>query len=279
MARRQPSTFETLQSAHWGVGLAAGFIVLALSFVVIPAFPIQSPLLAEIVKQLVAGPLRLLVWLLAAMCWLASISAFVGREQRSHLLDTRSGLDSLRSMSWRQFEMLVGEAHRRLGYRVEETGLGGADGGVDLILRRDGRTTLVQCKQWRNRKVDARTVREQFGLLTHHGAEAVIIATVGHFTNDAREFAKGKPIQLLNGAALVSLVDGVRSDPGTVSKAASPGSVPEITRAVGERVESGALGCPRCGSAMVARTAKASGQRFLGCSRFPACRGTRSEVS
>ena len=33
--------------------------------------------------------------------------------------------------------------------------------------------------------------------------------------------------------------------------------------------------CPRCGSAMVERTNRGSGEPFLGCTRFPACRGTR----
>jgi hypothetical protein len=33
--------------------------------------------------------------------------------------------------------------------------------------------------------------------------------------------------------------------------------------------------CPRCRAAMVERTNRESGEPFLGCSRFPACRGTR----
>jgi hypothetical protein len=33
--------------------------------------------------------------------------------------------------------------------------------------------------------------------------------------------------------------------------------------------------CPKCGSAMVRRTNRDSGEAFLGCTTFPACRGTR----
>ncbi|MAM61425.1 NERD domain-containing protein [Maritimibacter sp. UBA3975] len=36
-----------------------------------------------------------------------------------------------------------------------------------------------------------------------------------------------------------------------------------------------ASACPRCGANMVERTNKRSGDTFLGCSRFPQCRGTR----
>lgn len=35
------------------------------------------------------------------------------------------------------------------------------------------------------------------------------------------------------------------------------------------------LACPRCGSAMIRRTRRADRADFWGCSRFPACRGTR----
>jgi len=122
MSRRQRSIFEELQSTHWGVGLVAGFFVLTLGFVVVPALSISSPILSGMVKQLVSGPLSLLVWLVAGICWLASFSAFLGRGFRRRLLDTRCGLDSIRAMSWRQFELLVGEAYRRLGIGLRRPG-------------------------------------------------------------------------------------------------------------------------------------------------------------
>ncbi|WP_233094641.1 restriction endonuclease [Delftia acidovorans] len=49
-------------------------------------------------------------------------------------------------MSWQQFETLVGEGFQQRGGRVKETGGGGPDGGVDLVLSKDGEKTLVQCK-------------------------------------------------------------------------------------------------------------------------------------
>ena len=44
-------------------------------------------------------------------------------------------------MSWREFEMLVGEAFRVQGYSVVETG-GSADGGVDVVLSLDPPTLI-----------------------------------------------------------------------------------------------------------------------------------------
>lgn len=36
--------------------------------------------------------------------------------------------------------------------------------------------------------------------------------------------------------------------------------------------------CPRCGSSMAERTNKKTGDKFLGCSKFPGCKGTRRHV-
>lgn len=66
----------------------------------------------------------------------AGVSAW-RRQQRRKLITTvgeNKAADALDDMSWREFEMLVGEAFRLQGYGVLETGGGGADGGVDLAL-------------------------------------------------------------------------------------------------------------------------------------------------
>ena len=34
--------------------------------------------------------------------------------------------------------------------------------------------------------------------------------------------------------------------------------------------------CPECGEPMVSRANKTPGQRFWGCSNYPACKGTRN---
>lgn len=70
----------------------------------------------------------------------AAMSAW-RRRQRSRLaaeVAQNPSADALDGMSWREFEMLVGEGFRLQGFRVVETGGGGADGGVDLVLSRPG---------------------------------------------------------------------------------------------------------------------------------------------
>ncbi len=78
----------------------------------------------------------------------AGISAY-GRHKREALftdVQASSSTSALNDMSWQEFEMLVGEAFRRRGYTVSESGGGGADGGVDLVLRKGNEKSLVQCK-------------------------------------------------------------------------------------------------------------------------------------
>ena len=102
-------------------------------------------------------------WIALIACWIAAAYSFSKAQHRKQLLEAQTSLDSIAAMDWRDFERLVGEAFRRRGYAVEETGLGGADGGIDLILRKDGRKELVQCKQWRQRQIKVNVVREMWG--------------------------------------------------------------------------------------------------------------------
>ncbi|MBC7405368.1 MAG: restriction endonuclease, partial [Cytophaga sp.] len=117
----------------------------------------------------------------------AAIS-FFRRKQRIALVtdvaQARSA-DALDGMSWREFEMLVGEAFRLQGYRVAETGGGGPDGGIDLVLTKGNEKFLVQCKQWKAYKVSVDVVRELYGDMAAKGATGGFVATSGRFTDRA----------------------------------------------------------------------------------------------
>jgi restriction system protein len=268
MARRKQSGFDLIAAAPWPIGIVLGVLAyfgVRYGFTLLGAFT-GNRILAGIgnFAQNNNG-YRMLAWIVLGLCWIGALGSFIRRKKRKRLLETQTGLDSLRAMSWRQFEMLVGEAFRRQGYRIEETGLGGADGGVDLLLRKDGKTTLVQCKQWRSQRVDVKVVREMYGLLAHHGAEAVKIVAVGNFTPDAQRFAQGKPIELIHGEALRAMVRGVQEAPplGT-----DPPAKPAVASAA-------TPDCPSCGAPMIKRTNRRSRESFWGCPKYPGCRGTR----
>lgn len=267
MARRKPSFLDVLARAPWPVGVMIGVAVLISAYLLPTVLANHhNPFLAATGRQLAGGALNPLFWALAGLCWVAALLSFLGRKKRQRLLDAQSDLDTLRAMSWRELEQLVSEAYRRLGYRVVETGQSGADGGIDLVLHRDGQVTLVQCKHWRTQRVGAPVVREQFGLLMHHQAERVVIVTTGDFTSEAKAFVVGKAIELIAGQELLALVQRVQR-PSTDQAMASSRSEP---------TSGTAPTCPLCNAPMVKRKARQTKTAFYGCSRFPACRGTRT---
>lgn len=231
-------------------------IVVFLSFKYwIPSIAFQSPFYRGIAMALssfapIAGGMLLLI---------AAISAY-NAFRKGNLLERQTGVGELRTMSWREFEALVGEVFRRKGYTVTETGGGGADGGVDLVLRKGGEELQVQCKHWKMDKVGVKVVRELYGVVAAESSSGGIVITSGSFTQEAENFAKGKPLELYDGSELFTLISDVQKSPKVSSNTA------------GDNI------CPLCGAEMVLRTAtkgQYTGKKFWGCSAFPKCRATK----
>lgn len=113
-----------------------------------------------------------------------------------------------------------------------------------------------------------------YGLLAHHQAHAVKIACIGTYTKDAERFAEGKPIELIGGEQLLDMIQAVQqqatAQPTAISARIEPvfGSADSTASA-----NIATPSCPRCGSALVQRRNRRSGENFLGCSHFPRCRG------
>lgn len=145
-----------------------------------------------------------------------------GRRKRAGLVDQvaqGTPLEAIRSMKWDDFELMVGEVFRMRGFTVSETG-SGADGGVDLRLRKGGEVFLVQCKRWRHHKVSVMVVRELFGVMAAEGATGGFVVTSGVFTQAARDFAKGRNIDLLDGPELAALLQKACASTRSVAPAA-----------------------------------------------------------
>lgn len=216
-------------------------------------------------------------WLTFVLALFALV-AEVDKHKRRRLLAVQSDLDSIREMSWQDFERLVGEAYRRQGCRVEETGGSGPDGGVDLILRRNGETALVQCKRWKQAKVGAPTVRELRGAVARDGATRGIFVTCGEFTADAVAEAQGQPpIELVNGGALLELVQQAQGQKPQEPVVPFPAALPQKTPSM-NAIPAAPPPCPNCGEPMLQRTARSganAGGQFWGCPAYPRCRGTR----
>ncbi|MGE4239005.1 restriction endonuclease [Ramlibacter sp.] len=270
MARRRNSGAEALLNLvamlPWWVGLLlaiASYFVLERLSRLTSGVPVQGQLAASIQVTMLAAFGSIGKVVVPALCVVAAAVSFARRRRRAQLMvdATGGGTHAISTMSWREFEAFVSEVFRERGYSVAENFDGGADGGYDLKMRKNGELALVQCKQWKAFKVGVTVVRELYGVMAASGASEGYVVTSGAFTSDAVAFAEGRNIQLWDGKTLSGLLsqqpEAPMSPPPTVS--VSPM-------------------CPKCGSGMKKRAAKAganAGKMFWGCSRFPACRGTR----
>ena len=268
MPRNRESNLELLLKLPWWVSAVLGVVSFIALRWIIPAKLDHNQALHPF-----AVALPKLAFLPLALFALIAVGSFFFSKKRHRLVDEQTSLEKLRETAWKDFEYLVAESFRRQGYQVEFSLGRGADGGVDLTLHRDGRTLLVQCKQWKVFSVGAPVIREMFGLMTAKQADEAIIVTSGKFTRDAQEFAAGKPIRLIDGPQLLALVQSVQTNPAA--------SDPSPLMGEGGRKpdEVSATACPLCGKPMVLRTARRgsnAGNQFWGCSAYPACKGTRT---
>ena len=131
---------------------------------------------------------------------------------------------------------------------------------------------LVQCEQWKAFKVGVDVVRELYGVMAAKGPTGGFVVTSGRFTGDAIAFADGRNVQLVDGTKLFDMIKQAKLS--LTETAQRPASHPQLAQqdALFEPA------CPQCGSSMVKRTARKSGNvgaEFLGCSKFPTCRGVR----
>ena len=104
-----------------------------------------------------------------------------------------------------EFEDYVAEhIFKPQGYDVHDTPHV-KDGGVDILLEDEhGAHAVVQCKRYRG-TVGAPTVRGLYGTMIHAGAAEAWLVTTGRISNDARNWAAGKPIRLIDGEMLEQL--------------------------------------------------------------------------
>jgi len=133
--------------------------------------------------------------------------------QAREVADKLSEGDNLASMDWEDFEHLVRELFEKefvqSGGEVKVT-QASRDRGVDAVafdpdpIR--GGKIVIQAKRYTN-VVDVSAVRDLYGTVVNEGATKGILVTTSEYGPEAYEFAKGKPLTLLNGGNLLSLLE------------------------------------------------------------------------
>lgn len=130
--------------------------------------------------------------------------------------DVANSLDNttnLAAMDWEDFEHLIRELFEKEfqthGGEVKVT-QASRDGGVDAVafdpdpIR--GGKIVIQAKRYTN-TVGLSAVRDLYGTVVNEGATKGILVSTADYGPDAYEFAKGKPLTLLNGGNLLHLLE------------------------------------------------------------------------
>jgi predicted RNA-binding Zn-ribbon protein involved in translation (DUF1610 family) len=174
-------------------------------------------------------------------------------------------LDLLNRLEWKRFEQVVASYFECQGLKAAVSRVG-ADGGVDITLCRPPQPkieSLVQCKAWHLYDVGVKPIRELYGVMAAESVPHGVFVTTGHYTSEARSFAHGKNLLLMDGP---DLLQAIRKLP------------PEARRRLHQVATTGDYTtptCPRCGQKMVRRVGakgKGSGVPFWGCRGYPRCR-------
>lgn len=120
---------------------------------------------------------------------------------------------NLAALPWEDFEHLIREVFEKEfaqdGGQVKVT-QASRDGGVDAVafdpdpIR--GGKIVIQAKRYTN-TVGVSAVRDLYGTVMNEGATKGILVTTADYGPDAYEFARGKPLTLLNGSHLLHLLE------------------------------------------------------------------------
>lgn len=268
--------FRFFRHAPWWAGPVAAGLVLVLFFLVIPLLIAAIGTTSEMAEPM-TKVLRSIAPIFGA-CFAVGILvvwgfAMVAKPFDRTRLDRQRGPETIDGLTWQEFELLLAEAMRRRGYAVERSGGRGPDGGVDLRLSRHGETTLVQCKHWKSMRVGVGPVRELRGVMAAEGAQRGMLVASGSFTSEARTFAAASGVELIDGKTLWPMIRAVQNAAASERSPAAAPPVPTVMALGNDMVPA----CPRCGAAMVRRSAKRgpnTGKPFFGCSRYPECTST-----
>ncbi|MCV7343081.1 restriction endonuclease [Mycolicibacterium rhodesiae] len=131
--------------------------------------------------------------------FIAETDAMSGMDSRPNLMDLTPG----------EFEALIQNLFTKMGLEARQT-RASRDGGVDCVAYDTrpifGGKVVIQAKRYKN-TVGVSAVRDLFGTLQNEGASKGILVTTSGYGTASFDFAQNKPIELIDGANLLYLLE------------------------------------------------------------------------
>lgn len=165
----------------------------------------------------------------------------------------------LEKMHPQEFEHLICDLFKKMGYEVEETPYSG-DGGIDGLLKKNGDSFILQCKRVKG-SVGEPVLRDLFGTMHANDTKEGFVVTTGKVSRQAKEWAKDKPIRILELNEIVTSIREYYKEDDIVPETF-------VTHTKRENI------CPKCGHPL--KLVYWNNKIFKGCSSYPACRYTKS---
>ena len=143
------------------------------------------------------------------------------RQLHQRHIDALISIGNVRDLTPTQFDCYIEMLFEAFGCEVLHTGQTN-DGGVDLIVSKNGKRGVVQCKQYApENKVKSYLVRDIRGTMVREGAALGFLVTTSTFTRQAIEEASHVPkITLLDGEKLQQLAEDMNIGQTTMPKTA-----------------------------------------------------------
>lgn len=105
-------------------------------------------------------------------------------------------LDEIHQMSGIEFERALRQIFERDGWSVSLTARN-RDYGGDLLLRRGGKSVIVQAKRWK-KTVGIRAIQEALGARDHYRADEAWVVASSQFSKSAHTQARSSGVKLMD---------------------------------------------------------------------------------
>ncbi len=114
-------------------------------------------------------------------------------------------LDAVRTMTWPAFATVVEDGYRNHGYEVRRV----QHAAADFEVTKDMRTSLVSGKRWKVARTGIEPLRDLIAAKDARDAHGCIYIAIGEVSDNARQFAAEKRIQLVEGPELAQLLPNI----------------------------------------------------------------------
>lgn len=183
-------------------------------------------------------------------------------------VDVKWDISTIKELEWKLFEDLCMEFLKIKNCNAQVTSTG-ADGGIDIKVRDTfgNIIAIAQCKAWNSKPIGVNLIRELFGIMAADKVRLGVYLTTSTYTSEAKDFAKDKPLVLVDADELVMQINKLSDE----DKKRIELLVYQDDRKTPT--------CVKCNIKLIKRSVKSganAGREFWGCINYPKCKITMS---